>query len=136
MGVCCQRERGKEVRFGNGKNIAKSTEINFDSISGSYSYKEDGEYRRETVEVGSFAPNALGLYDMSGNVWEWCTDWYEKYSGKDVINPVGLNEDIYRVVRGGSWFVLAHDIRVSNRLNFNPNSSFDFLGFRVVRTKV
>jgi len=101
------RESGRKLRFGNGKDIADPKEINF---NGSASYKKDyslaGEYREKTVAVGSFAANASGLYDMSGNVFEWCWDWYgSDYYGKsgNGSNPHGPDTGSYRVLRGGSW---------------------------------
>ena len=123
------------MRFGNGKDIADPAEINF---IGSSSYKEPysiaGVYRQKTTPVGSFPANALGLYDMSGNVYEWCSDWYGAYSSGNQTNPAGPVSGSYRVVRGGSW---SHDpqyCRVADRSYGTPGVRFNAIGFRLART--
>ncbi len=83
--------------------------------------------------VGTKAPNSLGLYDMSGNVWEWCWDRYGSYSSSSNSNPTGPASGSYRVIRGGNWYISANVCRVANRYSYYPNFSSDYFGFRLCR---
>ena len=85
-----------------------------------------------THPVGQKAPNAWGLYDMLGNVWEWVEDRFGDYRGGSVKDPRGPKKGTTRVVRGGSWFLSARYYRASMRTNRFPGSA-DFLGFRLLR---
>ncbi len=139
------REGGKQVRFGNGKMVADSDEINFDpgysEIEKHPDWYRKGEYRKKTTPVGQFAPNALGLHDMSGNVYDWCWDWFGDHyyqtclDQKLVDNPKGPDSGESRVVRGGSWYDNADFCRASFRGRVNPLGQDNNLGFRVVRRR-
>ncbi|MEI6412536.1 MAG: SUMF1/EgtB/PvdO family nonheme iron enzyme, partial [Bacteroidota bacterium] len=131
------REGGKKVRFGNGQDIADPAKINF---NGSNSYKQtyslSGLNRGKTVAVGSLRnPNALGLHDMSGNVREWCNDWYGDYTTENQKNPRGPTSGSYRVICGGSWYSYPQSCRVAVRYSGTPTDRDDDIGFRLARTK-
>ena len=88
-----------------------------------------------THPVGQKKPNELGIYDMSGNVFEWCNDWYDDYGASGVVNPTGPGTGVSRVFRGGSWGGNAQLCRVADRPGDDPSLSTNDLGFRVAFDK-
>ncbi len=101
--------------------------------SGAYGQGPKGIFRQQTTEVGSFPPNAFGLYDMHGNLWEWCADnWHENYNGAPSDGSAWLSENVKRnILRGGSWHNIPNDCRSTFRVNSDPDND-GYIGFRVV----
>ncbi len=124
---------GTITPFNTGENLT-TEQANY---AGNYPYNNNkkGVYRQNTVPVNHFQPNGLGLYNMHGNVWEWCSDWYdEKYYDEcktkgTIENPAGPNSGSYRVVRGGGWGDTARDCRTAYRDLISPDYRSRSLGF-------
>jgi formylglycine-generating enzyme required for sulfatase activity len=85
----------------------------------------------KTHEVGTKKANAWGIYDMHGNVWEWCSDWYEDYPHSDVVDPTGASSGADRVFRGSGWVLSAEGCRSAFRYFATPGGSNDDLGLRL-----
>jgi formylglycine-generating enzyme required for sulfatase activity len=123
---------GTQTAFNMGSCLDAGIEANYD---GRYPYTgcAPGSYVGWTVPVGSYPANAFGLYDMHGNEWEWCNDWYGTY-GETVTDPVGPVAGSYRVIRGGYWKNLLRYCRSASRGYNIPVSASLHVGFRPVRS--
>ena len=125
---------GTTTPFSTGNNLTTS-QANY---NGSYPYNNNakGEDRQKTLPVGSFAANAYGLFDMHGNVCEWCSDrcinWDDDYLSGAQTNPKGAATGSYRVFRGGCWHFIAGACRCASRDSSVPDDSDYHIGFRIV----
>ena len=122
---------GTVTPFSFGDNITTG-QVNY---NGEYPYNnaEKGEKRGKTVAVKSLPCNAWGLYEMHGNVWEWCSDWYGEYPAGAVVDPVGPETGTPRVLRGGSWLFYARVCRSAYRCGYEPGDRDNGFGFRLAR---
>jgi formylglycine-generating enzyme required for sulfatase activity len=121
---------GTKTPFHFGETIS----IDQANYNGHYTYGtgKKGVHRKKTTPVGSFPPNAFGLHDMHGNVWQWCQDRGGDYPQKDVVDPQGAEKGEDRVLRGGSWDSYPENCRSAHRhIGFRPGYRNSFLGFRI-----
>ena len=96
----------------------------------------DNTYKRSTAPVKMKKPNELGVFDMSGNVYEWCKNWKYPYSEKALNNPLGPVDGLIKASRGGSWHSSSRSLRVTNRDDDPPEFYSHNVGFRVVKNDI
>jgi formylglycine-generating enzyme required for sulfatase activity len=123
---------GTTTPFNFGDSIS-SDQANYDA-NHTYSKGKQGVYREKTTPVGTFAPNAWGLYDMHGNVLQWCQDWVADYPKMDVVDPTGPETGELRAVRSGSWYGAPQYVRSAFRFAIEPSNRHDRAGFRICFT--
>jgi formylglycine-generating enzyme required for sulfatase activity/uncharacterized protein with PIN domain len=122
----CRAETATPFSFG--EDITPE-QVNYD---GNYPYRgKKGRYRQETVEVASLPANPWVLYEMHGNVWEWCQDWYGAYRAEPVVDPTGPETGERRVLRGGSWLDFGRSVRSAYRYRYEPGNRIHDYGFRL-----
>jgi formylglycine-generating enzyme required for sulfatase activity len=95
-------------------------------------FSSNGVYLARTTAVGSYQPNSSGIFDMAGNVWEWCQDWFTNLTAGSATNPTGPASGEDRVLRGGAFNNNAKDCRSAARINDSPSDNANTIGFRVV----
>jgi formylglycine-generating enzyme required for sulfatase activity len=117
------RGAGEGAKYPWGERDATKQDARFDTVEG-------------PVPVGQFPPNYFGLFDMSGNVWEWCADWYEKdyYAKAEAVNPKGPSCGMYRVLRGGSWADEPKYLTCAYRSWARPNERGPNIGLRCAKS--
>jgi formylglycine-generating enzyme required for sulfatase activity len=119
-------------RAGTTTRFSYGDDLNYSSLD-QYAWFA-GNSANKTQPVGTKMPNAWGLYDMHGNVWEWCLDWHGTYHGGSVTDPRGPDTGSSRVNRGGSWRSIGGYCRSAFRVHYWPDNRDDFIGFRPVLT--
>lgn len=134
---------GTLTALNSGKNLTSTTSCPNVAEVARYYYNHPGGYSASsgadlnggTAAVGTYQPNAWGLYDLHGNVREWCRDWYALYTG-DATDPTGPGSGTYRVIRGGAWLDTAFHCRSADRIGYfnegGPGDNFYHHGFRVI----
>jgi formylglycine-generating enzyme required for sulfatase activity len=113
-------------------NSLSSKQANFDGTK-PYGRADKGDYLKRTSKVGSYPANGFGLHDMHGNVWEWCSDWFDEkyYAACPQKNPTGPAQGKARVLRGGGWNDYGRGCRSAGRLRDRPERRFQLYGFRL-----
>ncbi len=131
------REGGKKIKYAGTSNDAELyIYANFCDKNCEFGWKDESQDDgfENTAPVGSYKPNGLALFDMSGNVWEWCQDWYDEYNKSITDNPKGPESGSNRVIRGGSWGGNAQYCRSAYRDGIRPGSRDYDVGFRLARS--
>jgi formylglycine-generating enzyme required for sulfatase activity len=131
----CRAGTSRPFFFGD-ENTGREANVKPAIVPGGYGGTPKFADLSRTTEAGCYPPNPWGLFDMHGNVGEWCWDWYERdyYANSPAADPPGPQTGTHRVIRGGSWMVLEGNCRSASRYWQQPHVIKDFVGFRVART--